>query len=210
MTIIEEPLSFRWQAEKRKATEMIVLHHSAGSGSVQDIHAMHQAQGWTGIGYHFYVRKNGRVYRGRPEDQIGTHTAHYNARSIGICFEGNFETDVMYEDQFRAGVELLEDLLDKYGELPVYGHRDFNATACPGRNFPLERMKEEATMTQEKFNQMADTWLRSLGNLPEPEWSQASGELQAAVAARITDGTRPCAPATRVEVAAMILRAREE
>lgn len=209
MTIIEQNYDWAWTPEARKSTEVIILHHMAGNGTAQDIHRIHRGNGWPGIGYHFFVRKDGSIYRGRPENRIGTHTAGHNSNSIGVCFEGNFEADTMNTAQFNAGVELLEYLLDKYGDIPVKRHKDFNATACPGKNFPFYAMKEEAHMTQEKFNQMANNWLKSLGTLPEPEWSQQSGELQEAVSSGITDGTRPCAPATRVEVAAMILRAME-
>ena len=93
LNIIEQTYDWKWIPEKRRSTDTIVLHHSAGTGSVEDVHRIHRGQGWPGIGYHFYVRKNGEVYRGRPEEQIGTHTAHYNASTIGVCFEGNFEQE---------------------------------------------------------------------------------------------------------------------
>lgn len=154
MELIEQEYHWKWVPEKRRETNTIILHHSAGTGSAEDIHRMHQAQGWPGIGYHFYVRKNGRIYRGRPEEQIGTHTAHYNAQTIGICFEGNFERDTMHAEQYEAGVELLQYLLGKYGPLEVKKHRDFNATACPGRNFPFDEMKEEASV--KRYNKPSD------------------------------------------------------
>ncbi len=210
MTIIEEPLTWKWQPEKRKSTEYFVIHHSAGTGSVQEIHALHQSNGWTGIGYHFYIRKTGRIYRGRPEDRVGTHTSGHNARSIGICFEGNFEKDAMGDTQYQAGVELLETLIDRYGDLPVYRHRDLNATACPGKYFPFDQMKEDACMTQERFNQMADAWLESLAKKDPGSWSKESREW--AVANGIFKGTGDgfawCRPMTREEYAELEYRQR--
>ncbi len=152
MQIIETTYDWKWIPERRRGTDTIILHHSAGHGSAEDVHRMHRAQGWPGIGYHFYVRQDGSVYRGRPEDQIGTHTSHYNAWTIGICFEGNFEQERMGQAQYDAGVELLRCLLDKYGQLEIKGHRDYNATACPGRNFPVDEMKEEASV--QRYNTM--------------------------------------------------------
>ena len=81
MQIIEKIFDWAWIPERRWSTDTVVLHHSAGAGTVEEVHRIHRGQGWPGIGYHFYVRKSGEVYRGRPEDQIGTHTAHYNARA---------------------------------------------------------------------------------------------------------------------------------
>lgn len=171
MTIIEETYDWAWTPEIRKSTEVIILHHMAGNGTAQDIHRIHRGNGWAGIGYHFFVRKDGSIYRGRPENRIGTHTAGHNYNSIGVCFEGNFEKDTMNTEQFNAGVELLEYLLDKYGDIPVKRHKDFNATACPGKNFPFGQMKEDACMTQEKFNKMAGNWLASLGKQDPSDWS---------------------------------------
>lgn len=154
LNIIEQTYDWKWIPEKRRSTDTIVLHHSAGTGSVEDVHRIHRGQGWPGIGYHFYVRRNGEVYRGRPEEQIGTHTAHYNASTIGVCFEGNFEQEKMPDAQYNAGVELVRYLLDKYGALKIKRHRDFNATACPGQNFPYDEMKEEASM--QRYNTLKE------------------------------------------------------
>ncbi len=154
MRIIEKTFDWKWIPERRRSTDTVVLHHSAGAGAVEEVHRIHRGQGWPGIGYHFYVRKSGEVYRGRPEEQIGTHTAHYNASTIGVCFEGNFEREQMPEAQYNAGVELVRYLLDKYGPLEIKRHRDFNATACPGRNFPFEDMKEEASM--QRYNTLKE------------------------------------------------------
>ena len=93
MCINETSLKFGGMT-KRTKTNLIVLHHAAAkSCSVQDVHRWHLDRGWSGIGYHFFVRKDGTVWRGRPEDRVGAHTVNYNSRSIGICFEGNFELE---------------------------------------------------------------------------------------------------------------------
>lgn len=206
MQIVDASFKWNWIPEKRKGTDVIILHHSAGHGTVEDVHRIHQAQGWPGIGYHFYVRRDGTVYRGRPEDQIGTHTSHYNARTIGVCFEGNFQTETMPEAQYNAGVALLWYLLDKYGSLGIKGHRDYNQTACPGQNFPFDEMKEDAMLTGKMIY---DRLTEYLGTLPEPSWAQQTGEWQKAKEEGLTDGSRPNAPCTRAETAAMILRSQK-
>ena len=158
MTIIEETYNWARTPARRKKTEVIILHHAAGHGTEQDIHRRHLAQGWPGIGYHFYVRQSGEICRGRPEDRVGTHTANHNSNSIGICFEGNFEQETMCAAQYEAGVELLGYLAGKYGELPILRHRDYNATACPGRNFPFEQMKEDIVARYNKLKDIPDKY----------------------------------------------------
>lgn len=141
MNIIEKSYKWKGSLQKRSRTDYIILHHAASvSCSPDDIHRIHvSTNGWTGIGYHFYVRKDGSVYRGRPIDTVGAHCEDYNSRSIGICFEGNYATEVAMPDvQRRAGQELVAFLKKVYAKAKVMPHRHFNATACPGKNFPLE------------------------------------------------------------------------
>lgn len=175
MNIHEEHYDWAGALSRRTVTRYLILHHAAAGGvSAQDIHRQHRANGWAGIGYHYYVRKSGEVFRGRPEDMIGTHAAGRNSDSIGICFEGNFQTDTMPRAQFDAGAELISEILERYPGLELLRHRDVNATACPGERFPFEQLKEEGTMaklTQEEFNTMAANWLQSLGALPPSDWS---------------------------------------
>lgn len=135
MNIIETNLSFGTMS-KRASTYRIILHHAAMNGSVEDIHRVHKNKGWAGIGYHFYVRKDGSVYRGRPEWAIGAHASGSNYNSLGICAEGNFEHESMSDVQKNAIIELVNYLKSKYGISVVQRHRDVGSTACPGKNYP--------------------------------------------------------------------------
>lgn len=145
MDMIESNLKFQSNYSfRQEKPDAIVLHHAAASSaSVETVHGWHLENGWAGIGYHFYVRKDGSVYRGRPENWIGAHTTGHNEK-IGICAEGNFEKETMPDIQQKAIVELLAYLFDKYGEMKVYGHRDFAATACPGKNYPMDSIVKAA------------------------------------------------------------------
>ncbi len=119
----------------------IILHHAAIDATIESIHRYHRDEnGWAGIGYHFYVTKDGVVYRGRPENWLGAHTVGLNDH-LGICAEGNFEEDSMSAVQQQAIVQLIAYLEDKYGALKVTRHRDHEATACPGKNYPFEAIK---------------------------------------------------------------------
>lgn len=147
MNIIETDYAWHGRLTERSQTTKLVLHHAAASRcTAEDIHRWHLANGWSGIGYHYLVRKDGSVYRGRPENTVGAHAYGANSVSVGVCFEGNFEEEVMPDAQFAAGAELIVDLMRRYslGAGAVYGHRSISATACPGKNFPLEELKAAA------------------------------------------------------------------
>ena len=131
MNIIEKTYILNGTLTKRSKTNQIILHHAVYNGDVEGIDRIHKNKGWTCIGYHFYVRKDGLIYRGRQEDTIGAHAYGYNNDSIGICAEGNFETDTMSAEQKNSIIELVGFLKGKYGITKVIGHRDVNSTACP-------------------------------------------------------------------------------
>ena len=138
-------VTYRWHGAltKRRSTSRIILHHAAASKcSAQQIHRWHLANGWVGIGYHFLVRKDGSVYRGRPEDTVGAHARNNNYDSIGVCFEGNFMTETMGDAQRKAGQELVQYLKGKYGISKVQKHSDVNATGCPGTHFPFKEVSD--------------------------------------------------------------------
>lgn len=123
---------------KRTVTDRIILHHAAGNGSVESVHNYHKGLGWSGIGYHYYVRKDGSIYRGRPEEMVGGHTSGYNYCSIGVCAEGNFQTDVMSDAQREAIRALVLDIRTRYPDTQTIRHKDVAATACPGKNYPFD------------------------------------------------------------------------
>lgn len=137
MKIIELNLSFKSMSKRSRTTRIILHHAEASTCTVQDVHRWHRNKGWSGIGYHFFVRKNGSVYRGRPENTVGAHASGSNSDSVGVCFEGAYMTETMPAAQKTAGKELIAYLKGQYGISKVQAHRDVCATSCPGANFPF-------------------------------------------------------------------------
>ena len=145
MNIIETNLEFK-DMSTRKSTERIILHHAdAKSCSAEDIHRWHLSNGWSGAGYHFLVRKDGTIYRLRPEDKVGAHAYGSNYNSLGICFEGDYMEEDMPEEQKQAGKELVAYLKNKYNITTVQAHRDVCATSCPGDKFPFDEIANSET-----------------------------------------------------------------
>lgn len=125
----------------RSTIDMIVLHHAdASTCSPQDVHWWHIKNGWSGFGYHYFVSKQGVIFKGRQDNIIGSHAKGYNATSIGICFEGKYNNEIMPQEQLQAGKELIAYLKEKYNITVVKRHKDLMATDCPGSLFPFEEM----------------------------------------------------------------------
>jgi len=147
----------------RKSTKRVIIHHTASADvPARTIHQWHLNQGWSGIGYHFVVRANGTIERGRPELAIGAHAGSAgNGDSIGVVLTGNFETGKPTAAQMDSLVWLLKEyLFPRYGAKPVIGHKDVMATACPGKNFPWadlkRRLEEDEEMIYKTLNDVPD------------------------------------------------------
>lgn len=141
MNIIEINLTFR-NLDYGNMPDMIVLHHADYSVySIEEVHQLHLDKGWAGCGYHFFIRKDGSIYRGRPENSIGAHCLGVNSHSIGICAEGKYMTEQMPMSQRKAIIELCKHISSKYNLRAIYGHRELYETDCPGVNYPLEFIK---------------------------------------------------------------------
>ncbi|CAI3551629.1 MULTISPECIES: peptidoglycan recognition protein family protein [Clostridium] len=141
MNIIDVGLKFKSLSYGNKPNKLVLHHAEASKCTVQDIHSWHLNNGWSGIGYHYFIRKDGSVYKGRPDGAIGSHCQGSNTGSLGICFEGNYMKETMPAAQYNAGIDLIKYLRGKYGNLTIYGHKELLATECPGSKFPLADFK---------------------------------------------------------------------
>lgn len=107
---------------------------------VTEIRRWHvQHNGWSDIGYHWIVGRLGDVLPGRDEAVVGAHVRGHNRDSIGICLIGGAQSsadDEFYanftEPQRLATIDLIKDIRARYGWLPVRGHNEYAAKACPG------------------------------------------------------------------------------
>lgn len=144
---------------RQGAISRVVIHHVGDPPrdvSAAEIHGWHLDMGWSGIGYHYVVRRDGTIERGRPEQYIGSHALGFNTGSIGINFAGNMETMTPTPAQIESGSMLIADICNRYGLTPdsstVVGHRDLMATACPGSNLysELQTLRGKAIFYQQE------------------------------------------------------------
>lgn len=124
----------------RKITQIIVHCSDTKVGqkvTAADIDRWHRKRGFESIGYHFVVQPDGAVECGRPIDEIGAHCKGHNTNSIGICYIGGLDSngktkDTRTEAQKATIAWLIARLREDFGQLEVYGHKDFNKNkACP-------------------------------------------------------------------------------
>ena len=122
---------------------LIIIHCSATRSNQRFTVAMlkkcHDARfHGKGIAYHYYIEKDGQVYQTRDEEEIGMHARHYNAHSIGICYEGGLDEngvdkDTRTPEQRAALIALLRALKEDYPDAEIMGHCELEGVhkACP-------------------------------------------------------------------------------
>jgi len=92
-----------------------------------------KGNGWKDIGYHWVIRRDGSLEKGRPEDEVGAHVAGHNANSIGVCMVGGGHGVCNFTwQQWERLKTLIDRLLQFYPNAAICGHRDLNPEkACP-------------------------------------------------------------------------------
>ena len=125
---------------KRNIKELIVHCSATPEGkdfTVSQIREWHLQRGFSDIGYHYVIYRDGSIHIGRDESVIGAHCTGHNTNSIGICYiggcasDGKTPKDTRTTEQKQSLVKLLKELKIKYPQASIHGHRDFANKACP-------------------------------------------------------------------------------
>lgn len=125
---------------KRYITEIIIHCSATPEGkdyTTSDIKKWHLQRGFSDIGYHYVIYRDGSINKGRDESIIGAHCTGHNSNSIGICYiggcasDGKTAKDTRTEAQKASLLKLLKELKLKYPKAKIYGHRSFAIKDCP-------------------------------------------------------------------------------
>lgn len=121
----------------------IIFHCSdsdiPGHDNVKTLRQWHvMERGWSDIGYHYLITKNGSVYKCRPIERAGAHCHGENFDSIGICLSGKVNFTPM---QIESATKLNKELCNKFHLMndQIFGHNNFNSMkTCP--NFDIKKV----------------------------------------------------------------------
>ena len=110
------------------------------SEKVAEVRRWHtQDRGWSDIGYHYLIDRDGTVVEGRPIEKAGAHVKNHNSHSVGISLFGGHggDQDDSFEEHFtpeqdRALRKLLAQLQMEYPSIKsIRGHNAVSAKMCP-------------------------------------------------------------------------------
>ena len=129
--------------KKSKRRIKYIVVHCTGSREGQDVtvdelRKLHKDKGWSDIGYHYVIYRDGTIVPGRDVDIAGAHVAGFNSNSIGVVYIGGLENkphvpytmlkakDTRTEEQKASLLSLLMDLRQLYPDACICGHRDMS------------------------------------------------------------------------------------
>lgn len=129
-------------AKSRRNIKEIIIHCSdtpeGKDFTVADIRSWHIQRGFSDIGYHYVIYRDGSIHLGRDVNISGAHCTNHNSISIGICYIGGRESggfkrtkDTRTDAQKKAIFKLLRELKALYPNATIHGHNEFANKDCP-------------------------------------------------------------------------------
>jgi len=131
--------------------DKIVVHCTASPDyldiGASTIRKWHKDRGWSDIGYHYVIRRNGEIEKGRPDEKIGAHARGANSSSIGIVWVG---TNAPSPEQEKSLFSLIHFLMGKYSIKidNVLGHHEAVKTSKTCPNLNMDRVRAELIFVQ--------------------------------------------------------------
>ncbi len=150
-----------WQDTERTLPDhtinRITIHHggedfAADKNVIEYLRALQSwsrsEKKWIDIPYHFMIDLKGTIYETRPVNIPGDTNTSYDVNGHAlICIMGNYENQIISQDQLSSLVNLTAFLAKRFS-VPVdsiKGHKDYTETLCPGKD--LYRYLQDGTIT---------------------------------------------------------------
>lgn len=180
------------------SVDKIIIHHWGATGQTFDgVCAWFENPACQTSAH--YVVEAGRVACLVNLSDTAYHAGNWGANLTSIGIECRPE---MSDADLETVCELVAYLYKVYGELPIYGHKDFSPTACPGKYYAkLDYIHDRAL-------ELMDVSDNNVGDIDKPsEWAKESWDKAHEMG--LLDGTRPHDNVTREELAAVLVRLKE-
>lgn len=148
---------------------------------VNEVRRWHKERGWSDVGYHYLIDRDGTVVEGRPIERTGAHVKGHNKGSVGISLFGGHggSQDDLFDEHFtpeqdRALRKLIAQLRMEYPSITkVRGHNEVSPKMCP-------------CFTVSKWMKSAET-----GPKPERKSIAQSKTIQASSVAKVASAATP-------------------
>ena len=111
----------------------VFIHCSASDHDHHDdvsvMKKWHLQRGWSDVGYHFFIKKDGTLQEGRSIEKTPAAQGGHNRGTIAICLHG-LDKDKFTQDQFNTLISLCKEINDEL-DVTFHGHTEVSAKSCP-------------------------------------------------------------------------------
>lgn len=117
-----------------RSIDRVFIHCSASDNPKHDdidvIRGWHvNERGWSDVGYHFFIKKDGTVQNGRDLTKTPAAQKGHNTGTIAICVHG---LEIFTGAQFAALRSLCNEINRSYTYITFHGHNEVNPNkTCP-------------------------------------------------------------------------------
>jgi N-acetylmuramoyl-L-alanine amidase len=137
----KEELGAEFRKIKRIITSIVVhasdTYTNQNIGS-EELHIEHNQSGEDGLQYHYVIRRDGRLQRGRPLDKSGKSSVvnGHELRSIDVCLVGglNCSTGCENPDQYRSSQSFTREQMSSLEALCEAFYRRYHGGQVFGHN----------------------------------------------------------------------------
>ena len=118
----------------RRKIHRIFIHCSASDYAQHDniatMKQWHLARGFSDVGYHFFIQKNGTLEYGRDIEKTPAAQKGHNLNTLAICLHG-LKEEKFTKAQFDTLRKLAEQIEHNYENISFHGHCEVSSKACP-------------------------------------------------------------------------------
>lgn len=129
---------FLFEKPARSITRIFIHCSANDSPKNDDVSVMdrwHKARGWSGVGYHFYIKKDGEVQIGRDIEKSPAAQKGNNTGTIAICL-GGLKLDLFTDAQFSSLKSMCHSMNGAFnGKVTFHGHNEVSSKSCPVFNY---------------------------------------------------------------------------
>lgn len=133
--LLKEPEDgFKFIPPKR-VVNRVFIHCSASDNPEHDdisvITKWHKAKGWRAVGYHYFIKSDGTIQKGRTLEHQPAAQYPHNKGTIAFCLHGLHDSDFT-KKQFKAAESIVGAINEAYhGEVTFHAHNEVSAKLCP-------------------------------------------------------------------------------
>lgn len=193
----------KFNKPKRKVSKVFI--HCSDSDryyhdNIETIRKWHvQDNGWSDVGYHFFITKDGYIHTGRDIKKIPSAQKGHNTGSIAICLSGRNE---FTEKQFESLRKFCKEIKQAYdNKITFHGHCEVSGKTCPVFDYKEELnlnnqgyikfspLPNLLTKTKKKMSPLIALAAPIIKKLAVKGWDKLKGKVQERIVKKILEKT---------------------